>query len=462
MRVWLQANGPEPAAPQHTYIERSVKVRDVKKTKSYTKDEPPTKMIRENIFQIPLLSQEMIGQLFGELDSILAKRVARLAEEIPMVRNYFIEIVERIASGSTLGKNYYNKHDHEDGKAKAKKTTILQPSEVRILKQAFWLLRASETPKVFAKLVIDISFLRGIMEESIEIFLTQIQDYNDLHKRLVDAKNRHCPEYLRIEQKIDAVHAQLGISDPDLIFEMIRETELSWEEYVETRAKIIEPYLRMVYSWAKDFSSSETQTLDNFQAGTFGLVRAVKNYTPARFAHFSVVAEQWVKQSILQYLKTEVNFIRLPMANWHYLQKIDKAKNKLEQQLNREPTVEEIAKESELTITKVKKIMEHALLVKVFSLDAPTLNEEEQDMDGSWNRDSIESQNSPEDQIMKQSEIDVVRNVIQLFDSEERTIFGLISGCYEVIPDPSFSEEELLKEKIRQKAAQFNLEISFK
>ncbi len=86
-------------------------------------------------------------------------------------------IVERIASGSTLGKNYYDKQDHEDGKPKAKKTTILQPSEVRILKQAFWLLRAQGTPKTFSKLVVEISFLRGIMQEAVEIFLTTITEY---------------------------------------------------------------------------------------------------------------------------------------------------------------------------------------------------------------------------------------------------------------------------------------------
>lgn len=419
-------------------------------------------MIRENIFQIPLLPQEDIGRLFGELDDILNRQVTRLIEDVPQVRNFFIEIVERIASGSTLGKNYYDKQDHEDGKPKAKKTTILQPSEIRILKQAFWLLRSQNTPKIFAKLVQEISFLRGIMEDSIETFLQTISEYQDLHRKLDEAKQIGSPEYLIYERSLEQIHELLGVRDSQIIFNIIRETEENWDLYVQTRAQIIEPYLRMVYSWAKEFSSGETQTLDNFQAGTFGLVRAVKNYTPSRFAHFSVVAESWVKQSILQYLKTDVNFIRLPMANWHYLQKIDKAKQKLEQRLNREPTVEEIAKESELAIPKVKKIMENALLVKVFSLDAPTLNEEEQDMEGSWNRDSIECENTPETQIMKESEIEVIRSVIQLFDSEERTIFGLVSGCYEVIPDPVFSDEDLLREKIRQKAARHNLEISFK
>ena len=248
-------------------------------------------MIRENIFQIPLLPQEDIGRLFGEMDDILNQQVTRLVEEVPQIRNYFIEIVEGIASGSTLGKNYYDKQDHEDGKPKAKKTTILQPSEVRILKRAFWLLRAQKTPKVFSKLVQEISFLRGIMEDSIETFLLTIQEYQDLHRKLAEAKEIHSPEYLKFEHGIEQIHELLGIRDSELIFRVIGEIEEGWDLYVQTRAQIIEPYLRMVYSWAKDFSSSETQTLDNFQAGTFGLVRAVKNYTPSRFAHFSVVAE---------------------------------------------------------------------------------------------------------------------------------------------------------------------------
>lgn len=409
-----------------------------------------------------MLESGDIAKLFGGLDKILNRQVARLALEVPLVRTYFMEIVERVVSGSTLGKNYYDKQDREDGKAKAKKTTILQPSETRILKKAFWLLRADSNPRMFSKLILEISFLRGIMEEAVEIFLKTLAEYKDLQKGLEDSRIQQSMEYLRYEQRINQIHDHLEMRDPAKILALLEKTEKDWDLYVETRAKILEPYLRMVYSWANTFSSSETQTLDNFQSGVFGLVRAVRNYTPSRFAHFSVVAEQWVKQSILQYLKTDVNFIRLPMANWHYLQKIDKTKQKLEQKLNREPTVEEIAAEAELPIAKVKKIMENALLVKVYSLDAPTLNEDDQDNEASWNRDSISAVETPEYYILKENEIEVVRNVIQLFDDEEKIIFGLVSGCYEVIPDPPFTEEEILKEKLRQRAAQYNLEISFK
>lgn len=410
-----------------------------------------------------MLEPEDITKLFGELDEILNRQVLKLVQEAPLIRIYFMEIVERVVSGSTLGKNYYDKQDREDGKAKAKKTTILQPSEVRILKKAFWLLRAIDNPKTFGRLVLEISFLRGIMEEAVELFLKTISEYKELHVKLQKAKIEQSLEYLNYDRRIQEIHDHLEMHDPEKIIRLIDAIEADWDLYVDTRSKILKPYLRMVFSWANDFSSSETQTLDNFQSGVFGLVRAVRNYTPSRFAHFSVVAEQWVRQSILQYLKTDVNFIRLPMANWHFLQKIDKAKAKLEQRLNRKPSVEEIAQETELAVQKVKKIMENALLVKVYSLDAPTNNEEDQENEGSWNRDSIhQSDETPEHHILKDSEIEVIRHVIQLFDDEEKIIFGLVSGCYEVIPDPMFTEEEILKEKLRQRAAQYNLEISFK
>jgi RNA polymerase sigma factor (sigma-70 family) len=437
----------------------------VLKKKAYTKDyEPPTQMIRESIFQISLLPQGEIIRLFSKLDHGLTRQVAVLAREVPMVRQYFAEIIERIASGSTLGKNYYDKLDREDGKPKVKKTTILQPSEVRILKKAFWLLRSVDDPVVFSDLVLEIKFLRGVLEEAVEMFLRTCFEYEELIQNLADARKRHSIEYLKYEHQIALVHAQLGISNPKKIIQVIRSTKKAWDQYILHRDKILKPYLRMVFKWAKEFSSkgNEAQTLDNFQAGVFGLVRAVKNYTPDRFAHFSVVAENWVKQSILHYLKTEVNFIRLPMANWHYLQKIDKARQKIEQRQDKEATVEEIAKETDLAVTKVKKILENAQLVKVFSLNAPTMNEEDQESEGNWNLESIQAAETPETNILKASEIEIIHDVIQLFDDEEKTIFGLISGCNEVIPDPIFTEEELIRERIRQRAAQYNLEINFK
>lgn len=68
---------------------------------------PIAKSLREKIFQIPLLPQDQIVSRFAEIDALLYPMGIRLAEEIPLVRSYFKDIVHKIASGTTLGKNFF-------------------------------------------------------------------------------------------------------------------------------------------------------------------------------------------------------------------------------------------------------------------------------------------------------------------------------------------------------------------
>ncbi len=425
------------------------------------------KRVREEIFNIPLLETSRTTQLFGELDQILAETVRLLCRYVPATQESFRQIVEKILSGSTLGKNYYNKRDQEDGKPKTKRTTIYQPSEIRVLKLAFNLLRP-QTAVRFGDTVCQVRFLRGILEEEVEKFLAATFNLLELYEELARHAQDHSIEYVRVENEIHRIHEILGLQphdiQPVLMGRIIRTVEQNWDRYVTVRDEISKPYFRMVYTQAKELSSSgnEEQTLDNFQAGTLGLVRAIKNYTPERFADFSVVAKSWVRQAILFHLKTEVNFIKIPMANWHYLQKIEQAKIRLLNRLNRSPTSAEVAAEVDLPEVKVKKILENAQLVKVHSLDTPTSNETNHDQQGSWNRDSVEAEERTDSSLFREAELGIVRHIVNEFDQEERTIFGLISGCYEVLPDPEFTATELAEERIRQEAAKRGFDVIFK
>jgi DNA-directed RNA polymerase sigma subunit (sigma70/sigma32) len=218
----------------------------------------------------------------------------------------------------------------------------------------------------------------------------------------------------------------------------------------------------MVYTIAKKSSTSDAQTLDNFQNGTFGLIRAVKCYTPSRFAAFSVVAKMWIRQSILLNLKSEVNFIKLPVANWHVFQKLEKVRQKIEHSTGTDASLEEISRQSKIPIEKVQKIYENAKLVKVFSLNAPTQTEDDQTGSARWNLESIQSEENIEEQMAFKSEFQLIQQVADFFDMEEKTIFGLISGCFSLIPQVELDPQEILKEAVRQKAARWGIGISFK
>jgi RNA polymerase sigma factor (sigma-70 family) len=430
--------------------------------KNPTVEFPIARAIREQIFKIPLLPQDQIVARFQELDSVLYPHALKLTEKFPRLRDYFQEVMFRIASGNTLGKNYYDKEDHEDEKGKKSSKKIFKNSEKRVLAKSFALFRLKNQPQRFCSVVKEAGFLRGVFEEAIELFLEITQGYTETLDAMRKAALAHSPDFIELERKVHFIENELGFYNSDeLVFQVV-ETNSVWKQYSKLRDNLIAPYFRMVYTIAKSTSTSEAQTLDNFQNGIFGLVRAVKCYTPTRFAAFSVVAKTWIKQSILLNLKTEVNLIKLPVANWHLYQKLEKIRQKIETKMQRDATLEQISKASKIPLEKVQKIYENAKLVHVLSLNTPSQTEDEKSNQAKWNLESIQANDTHRERFEIQNEYELIEHVIHLFDEEEQIIFGLISGCSDLIPEPELPQELILKESLRQKAARRGLSVIFK
>jgi RNA polymerase sigma factor (sigma-70 family) len=429
-----------------------------------TSEFPIAKALRERIFKIPLLPQDKIIAKFDELDAHLYPHALALTEQFPRLRDYFQEVMFRIASGNTQGKNYYNKEDHEDDGGDPKKKKLLQNSEKRVLIDSFALLRLRDNPKRFCQLTKQAGFLRGVFEEAIELFLELTQGYGQLLEDMHKAARMNSPRYLELERKVRRIENELGFYDSQALATQVIQTQAVWKRYVELREALIAPYFRMVYTLAKGSASpgNDAQTLDNFQNGIFGLVRAVKCYTPTRFAAFSVVAKSWIRQSILLHLKSEVNLIKLPVANWHVYQKLEKIRLGIEQTTQQPAKAEDIAREAKMAVEKVQKVYENAKLVQVLSLNAPTHNEHDQDSDSKWNIESIQSTNDHQEYFELRNEYHLIEKVIHQMDDEERMIFSLISGCFDLISDPNLKKQEILRESIRQKAAKHGLCVIFK
>lgn len=423
-------------------------------------DFPIDKVLRGKIFQIPLLPQDQVISRFEEIDNLLYPQVLLLTERVPRLRKFFQEVIFRIASGNTFGKNYFDKEDHEDDDSRGKKK-ILKNSETRILKQSFALLRLFDNPKQFTKIAKESGFLRGIYEDAMELFLEIAKEYPLLVLKLEQAKAQHSPAYVDIERKVLAIEEELGVFNREALVSWIREADRIWASYVSKRESLVAPYFRMVYTIAKKFSTSPAQTLDNFQNGTFGLFRAVKCYTPSRFAAFSVVAKIWIRQSILLNLKSEVNFIRLPVASWHSYQKLEKVKQEIEQKQGKDASFEQISSATKMPLEKIQKIYENAKLVQVLSLNQPTVNEEDQSGGAKWNLESIQAEDHTERLELK-SEFKLIEEVVATFDEEEKLIFGLISGCFDLIPTSKIDDHELQKEIVKQKAAKRGFKLTFK
>ena len=182
--------------------------------------------IREKIFRIPLMPQAEVIEMFERLNAVLYPAVHRLVEESGLVRDYFVDIIFRIASGNTLGRNYFDKEDNED---KEEKKKLLKPSEVRILSQSFSLLRLqNQNPTHFAQIVEDAGFLRGVYEEAVELFLDATAEYEDILANMEDTRQRVSMEYLKWERKLDNLHDSIRSRHPEMTTELVRQTQEAW------------------------------------------------------------------------------------------------------------------------------------------------------------------------------------------------------------------------------------------
>jgi RNA polymerase sigma factor (sigma-70 family) len=434
---------------------------------------PIAKALRSRIFKIPLLPQEQIAERFQALDSLLRPVCLDLLQVFPSVRNHYRDILARIVSGNTQGKNFFDKLDLEDGtRAEPNRKGILKESELRLLKSAFRLFRL-EDPGKFADVVERAGFLRGVHEGALEGFLALSLPYRSLLAARTKALQEQNLDLLRIDASLEAIEEELGFRNREVLTAWINKAELTWKRYTQCRDELIQPYFRLVYTIAQKYSTSDSQTLDNFQNGCFGLVRAVQCYTPSRFAAFSVVAESWVKQQILFHLKNEVNFIKLPIASWNLFQKLDKVRTHIESDpefKTSEASYEQIATHSGIPLDKVRKAYENAKLIKVFSLNAPTQNEENNSISPSagggggarWNLESIAAESNPLEELELKTKTERILRIAEQFDSEERRIFGLMSGVLDIVEIPDMNPLDLWKELVRQKAASVGLGVNFK
>jgi RNA polymerase primary sigma factor len=245
----------------------------------------------------------------------------------------------------------------------------------------------------------------------------------DLQNTLAHPSDKIPPEDLDVMRDELSGMVDLVLEEPELLRKRVKAIKKVFDDYEQAKRELSGGNLRLVVSIAKKYRNRGLSFLDIIQEGNTGLMRAVDKYEYRRGYKVSTYATWWIRQAITRAIADHARTIRIPVHMIETMSRLRNISKKLIQALGREPTIEEIATEAQMSVSEARRVLK--ISRHPISLDRP-IGESEDSYFGDFIEDDMAQ--SPIDTAGTEMLKDRIEEVLKTLTYREREIIKLRYG----------------------------------